>query len=147
MTYAQKIQNEVVSNAGFSANHSGINMAYTIGEIVIETFSGSTKTLTQGFHQTGLTITAVSATDLFSDINIYPNPTMQYLYIDMPPHDSHFDVDITLYDIMGRVAVQQKKGGKSLPLDISHLPDGAYHLHIVDTKNLQYKIFKIIKTH
>jgi hypothetical protein len=41
----------VISSSGDSYNNGGVNMDYTLGEIVVETHTNSTTILTQGFHQ------------------------------------------------------------------------------------------------
>jgi len=58
--FGQTIQNSVISSTGGSASASNVKMDYTIGETVIETFSAGGHTLTQGFHQTNLTLVAIS---------------------------------------------------------------------------------------
>ena len=41
----------VVSSSGDSYSNGGIMMDYTLGEIVVETYTNSNIILTQGFHQ------------------------------------------------------------------------------------------------
>jgi hypothetical protein len=43
---------QVIATAGSSGSGTGIQLSWTIGEPVIETFTGANNILTQGFHQT-----------------------------------------------------------------------------------------------
>jgi hypothetical protein len=71
---------QVISSAGASATGTGVQLSWTIGEPVIETFTGTSAILTQGFHQSKLTVTAVDPT-LFPglDVSVYPNPVSTQL--------------------------------------------------------------------
>jgi membrane-bound inhibitor of C-type lysozyme len=48
---------QVVASSGNSATAGGYTVAWTLGEPVIETLSGSNNILTQGMHQTNLVVT------------------------------------------------------------------------------------------
>jgi len=73
---------EVVSSAGETQTIPGIEISWTIGEPVIETVSSGSSVLTQGFHQTKLTVTTIDEL-LFSDLElkVYPNPTSEFVII------------------------------------------------------------------
>ena len=59
---------QIISNTGVSLQTSSVSIAFTIGEPVIETFSATGGTITQGFHQTRLIVTAIRGT--FSNISV-----------------------------------------------------------------------------
>jgi hypothetical protein len=71
---------QVISSAGASATGTGVQLSWTIGEPVIETFTGTSAILTQGFHQSKLTVTAIDPA-LFPglDVTVYPNPVSTQL--------------------------------------------------------------------
>lgn len=50
--YAQSLSLEVIGSAGnFAVSANGTTMAWTIGEVMIETYSSADNFFTQGFHQ------------------------------------------------------------------------------------------------
>ena len=51
---------ELVSTAGSYGETSSGSLSWTIGEPVIETITNGTNTLTQGFQQSKLTVTAIN---------------------------------------------------------------------------------------
>jgi hypothetical protein len=71
---------QVISSAGASATGTGVQLSWTIGEPVIETFTGTSAKLTQGFHQSMLSVTAIDPT-LFPElqVSVYPNPVSTQL--------------------------------------------------------------------
>jgi hypothetical protein len=73
---------EVVSSNGDSKSAAGVEVSWTVGEAVVATLIGGSNTLTQGFHQTKLTITAVSELLLPGiEIKVFPNPTQDFKLI------------------------------------------------------------------
>ena len=60
---------EVVSSAGETQTVSDLEISWTIGEPVIETFSLGIPVLTQGFHQSKLIVTAIDE-NRFSEIEL-----------------------------------------------------------------------------
>lgn len=143
--FSQSIQNSVVSSGGASASNGGLTIDYTIGEPVIETFTATGQTLTQGFHQTNLTVVAIENVELFSEINVYPNPAKYYVNIDIP---AGFDVlKLTLYDALGRVITSKLKSEGLVTIDVTGLATGNHYLQVLDKSNNKFKTFKIIKNH
>jgi len=73
---------EVISTAGETNTAGNIEVSWTVGEAVINTFSTGNSVLTQGFHQTKLIITAISdIVDSNIRIKVYPNPTEEFVVI------------------------------------------------------------------
>jgi len=56
---------------------AGAQLSWTLGEAVIETYApgGGTAQLTQGFHQTQLTVVALNESVTVFPVLVYPNPT------------------------------------------------------------------------
>ena len=72
--FGQVTTPSVVSSSGDSYSNGGVIMDYTLGEIVIETYTNSNTILTQGFHQGDLKVTT-AVVNLDIKTRIYPNPT------------------------------------------------------------------------
>ena len=73
-----------------------------------------------------------------NNIKIYPNPTSDFVYIDL--HDTHSVKELTVYNITGKQVVSQK----TTKIDLRSLPVGTYILKVSFT-NGQHLIRKVIK--
>ena len=143
--FGQTIQNSVISSTGSTASSGNVKMDFTLGETVIETFSAGGNTLTQGFHQTNLTLVAIENVELFSEVNVYPNPANAVFNIDIP---SGFDMlDIYLYDVLGKLLITQKEVSGLITFDVAHLSTGTYYLQMINSSKNQIKTYKLIKNH
>lgn len=70
-------------------------------------------------------------------IRIYPNPTLDKIFVDAP-----MPVNLSLYDLTGRL-LQQSKGKNEL--NISDFADGVYLLRIEDKQGKFVKMEKVVK--
>jgi len=140
---AQSIQNAVISSAGISATNGGITVDYTLGETVIETFTASGNTLTQGFHQTNLTLVAIENEFLFPEISIYPNPATEYIHVEIP--ENHAALEFLLYDVNGKLLKTYTHSNTHLTIDVGIYARGTYYLQSVNPKDKMFKTFKIVK--
>ena len=76
--FGQITSPSVISSSGNSYNNGGVNMDYTLGEIVVETQTNTTTILTQGFHQGVIKVnTSVENIDIKTNVPYY---TMSRLY-------------------------------------------------------------------
>ncbi len=75
---------QVISAAGGSGSGSNVQLSWTVGEPVIETFTGSSAILTQGFHQSKLLVTALDPM-LFPGLTltVFPNPVSSSLQLEV----------------------------------------------------------------
>ncbi len=69
---AQTFATDVIGSAGTFATSTGGSMAWTIGEVMIETYSSSVNFFTQGFHQPDKKA-IVSVVDFFIPEGFSPN--------------------------------------------------------------------------
>jgi hypothetical protein len=84
---------------------------------------------------------------LASQINIYPNPTSEHLFIN---YEGNEQLQLQLYNIVGQaVEIKPQQTGKQLQLSLNHLNKGIYFLDISTaldvTGNRHRVIKKIIK--
>ena len=80
--FGQVATPSVVSSSGDSYNNGGVMMDYTLGEIVVETFSNSANILTQGFHQGDLMVsTSVENFDIKTKIYNFSYNLFCFLYM------------------------------------------------------------------
>ena len=92
---------QVTSSSGGTGQNTSGSIAYTLGELVIETKSANNKIITQGFHQTRLIITAITeAKGLAFEIKAFPNPATNLVKIEVSEAKN---LTYTLHDLNGRV--------------------------------------------
>jgi hypothetical protein len=141
---AQEISNQVVSNAGGEFNNSGISMSWTLGEGVIETFSSDEFVLTQGFQQSTFTVTRIDeiVSDLFS-VEVFPNPVTDYLNISFSGEVN--DAQLSLYDINGKLIMEQPINESESTVNLSDLPEATYFLKLISSNGKESANFKIVK--
>ncbi len=88
-----------------------------------------------------LMITGTQTKDSALDGRVYPNPSTNILYLDLP---ENIDYTITLYDINSRPVLQV--AGDQRQLDLSRLPAGAYLLHLTSPEGSFRQWIQRIKT-
>ncbi len=132
---AQSISPEVIATAGEHFENGSSQLSWTMGEVMIDTYSAGGNIVTQGFHQTQLTVTSIEESNPFSlDVNVFPNPTSQFLNIDV--RGEHKPLTVTLYDMHGKLIMQESlmKDQTNAKLDLSSLAMAYYILNVVDEK-------------
>jgi hypothetical protein len=132
---------EVVSTQGDSYSNASGSIDFTIGEVIINTGTDGTNTLTQGFHQTNWNFVGLEDHLSSYEATIFPNPTLDVLNI----RTSSFEgVTYTLYDAQGKLVLQDLLASEQTPIEVSELAPGSYSLTLNNaTQNL--KTFKLIK--
>jgi hypothetical protein len=132
---------EVVSTQGDSYSNASGSIDFTIGEVVINTGTGGTNDLTQGFQQTNWNFLGLEDHVPNYEAIIFPNPTEDVLNIRTSTFEN---VTYTLFDVMGKLVLQDVLSAEQTPIQVSQLAPGAYSLTLNnDTQNL--KTFKLIK--
>ncbi|MCB9185764.1 MAG: T9SS type A sorting domain-containing protein [Flavobacteriales bacterium] len=101
LSMSQSISPEVIASAGEHFDNGTVQLSWTLGEVMIDTYDNGTNILTQGFHQTELTVTAIEETLADIRLNIYPNPTSEYLNIELGNNEK--DISLQLFDMSGKL--------------------------------------------
>lgn len=101
---AQSITPEVIASAGEHYDNGSVQLSWTLGEVMIDTYDNGTNILTQGFHQTELTVTSIEETLSDVRMNLFPNPTSEYLNIELGNNEK--DINLQLYDMSGKLIHQ-----------------------------------------
>ena len=138
--FGQVTTPSVISSSGNSYSNGGVNMDYTLGEIVIETYTNSNTILTQGFHQ-GVLEVHTGVVNIEIKTKIYPNPTTNFLIVEL---EKNVNADILVYDINGKIVIKDRLNNEQQKqLDFSFLKQGNYLLHInIAEKQSVYQINK-----
>jgi type IX secretion system substrate protein len=143
--YSQSVSPEVTASAGDHFSGTNVQLSWTIGEIMVETYVNDMNQLTQGFHQANLIVSAVEDQIEWVQINVFPNPTSNILNIEWSENEASHTM--SLYDASGKLLMSQKKSYQFMPdsLDLSAYPAGSYLLRFTNHNKNQVKTFKILK--
>jgi polyhydroxybutyrate depolymerase len=82
-------------------------------------------------------------TDVQQNINIYPNPANDKVFIDLPSSTYNTYAQVTLLNIAGQTLQTQTLQATTTPLDITNLPAGFYFLQIKTAQGMIVK--KLVK--
>lgn len=142
---AQSFAPDVIGSAGTDAVFVNGSMAWTIGEVITETYSSSNNFFTQGFHQPD-TSSLVAVINISSEtISIFPNPVINDLTIDCSgAPGSH---TIYMYDMQGQLIRQGliEANQKQLQIPFRDFANGIYLLTIVNSESNTRNTYKINK--
>ncbi len=134
----------IISTSGNDFRNNNLQISWTLGEPVIETFSNGNTQLTQGFHQTSLVVTAIDEIpELNASISVYPNPVADFLNLEIK-NAAGMKICFTLYSMDGKVI-----STKQMDSDVAEIPmfgfaPSTYFLR-VSNKTQNLKTFKIVK--
>ena len=136
---------QATTSTGGNASGSGGTVAYSVGQIVYTTNTGTTGSVAQGVQQP-YEISIVLGIDNHSinyELTAYPNPTTNFLTLNSGNAElSTFNFQ--LYDISGKLIESRKIISISEIIAMENLPTATYFLK-VNNNNNEVKIFKIIK--
>lgn len=137
--YAQESSN----SSGGDASGSGGTIAYSIGQTVYTYTSGSNGNANQGVQQPYeiSTTVGINETVINLEMNVYPNPTANYLTLKVEKTEG---LTFQLYDLQGKVITNKKVNSATTKVAMENLPIATYFLNIVKN-NQVVKTFKIIK--
>jgi PKD repeat protein/predicted secreted protein len=147
VTTAQPFVPEVVATAGDYFTGSSAALGWTIGEVLIETGTGTSNIITQGFHQADYQITTlVSETSDDYLINVYPNPASDNITVEIISR-AEDNLKLKLYDAQGKLLVNEKIKAeeKTKILDLQNFSKGMYILNVYTTHGKLVKSYKIEK--
>ena len=138
--FATAIQaQEVVSTAGSYGETSSGSLNWTVGEPVIETITDGANTLTQGFQQSKLTVTAINDLKVPGiELSVYPNPTNSFLSIEVKT-DKQRNLLLSLFDINGRLILQKKMIGNKQTIKMQNYKPATYILKVTEAKDSNSK--------
>jgi hypothetical protein len=145
-SYGQKtIAQEIISSNGGSYTNSSVQLAWSIGEPVTETFISGSNTLTQGFQQSNLTVTAINLVAQNGiTINVYPNPVSDVLIIGIVT-DVFKNINFRLFDISGKLLMQKKMEHITEILNMQVFRSGNYLLEVYSETWIPLQSFKVVK--
>jgi len=149
------ISRSVLSPLGNFNAVGGIEMSYTVGQLVISTeidIRGKV-VLRQGFQQQtdSLNVSVEKPRKTELSYRIFPNPTKERLFVELEA-EKPVQLSLVIFDMAGkatRIPPREIRlmGQKRLSFDLEGLPAAFYTLKMMDRDNREIKTFKIQKIH
>jgi len=139
---AQQIDRTVIATAGDNMLGVDVQLEWTLGETIVETFSNDEIMLTQGFQQGEMIILNVSEQKSIN-VSVFPNPTFGKVNIQLPEKS---DFNLKLYSLNGACLLDENLEGDKHIVSIDKFAAGIYLVNLMDNKtntNYQYKINKL----
>jgi hypothetical protein len=136
---------QATTATGGDASGSGGTIAYSVGQIVYTTNTGTTGSVAQGVQQP-YEISIVLGLDNHSinlELTAYPNPTANFLTLNLGKAELS-TLNFQLYDISGKLIESRKIIRNNETIAMENLPTATYFLKVTNNNN-EVKTFKIIK--
>ncbi len=134
---------ESVNAGGGDASSAGGSVAYSVGQLVYTTPTGSTGSVAQGVQQPFeiSVVTGVEETAIQLEMNAYPNPTMDYLNLRVSAYEG---LSLQLTDVRGAVLESKKLSDNNTTISLEGVAKATYFL-TVSSDDQVIKTFKITK--
>ena len=127
---AQVISQDVIASSGDHFTNDDISLSWTLGEPIIETVENGNVTLTQGFHQPKIFLTAIKEPRLNEvELNVFPNPAVDIVNIDLSMGAEEI-ITVQLYNMKGEKLISKKFQERLFQLDLSSLASANYLLSL-----------------
>lgn len=141
--FAQELSPSVVSTGGETYTASGYSLEFVIGEIVTESYTEQGFMLTQGFLQGNEEELAIHEYTVRAiDIDVYPNPSSDMVYIKCDVNEKPVRVEID--DLQGCQVFSIQFSNNPMEVNLKKLNPGLYVLRLIfqDHNSVSKKIIK-----
>ena len=135
---------QVLSATGGDATGTGGSVAYSVGQIVYTTSTGSTGSVAQGVEQAyEIYSVGIKETALNISLSVFPNPTSDFLTLKVQDYNNE-TLSFDLLDEQGKLVLNEQITTQDTQVAMSTLARGTYFINVVQAiKKIQ--TFKIIK--
>ncbi len=138
---AQSLERDVISTSGEYFQNANFQVAYTLGEVMAETFSVAQTQLDQGFQQALADVINITENEDPATPILFPNPFVDKISIEQIPSGT---TSIVLLQPDGKVLKYTRiLSQQSIQFTWSDLPKGSYLLQI--NSDDHQSIYPIIK--
>ena len=135
---------QVLSASGGDATGSGGSVAYSVGQIVYTTSTGTTGSVAQGVEQAyEIYSVGITETTLNISLSVFPNPTSDFLTLKVQDYNNE-DLSYSLLDEQGKLVLNEQITTQDTQIAMSTLARGAYFINVLQA-NKKIQTFKIIK--
>jgi len=135
---------QVISSMGGSLQNSSGTLSYTLGELVIDTYTSGSVTITQGFHQPKITVTEINElSDPDFLITVFPNPTNAIITLQTEKAITG-KIKYALFDLNGKVLLDGELENDKTEITFESMNPGIYFIKIFKD-GIETRTFKIVK--
>jgi len=135
---------QVLSATGGDASGSGGTVAFSVGQIVYSTNTGTSGSVAQGVEQAyEISSVGIKETALNISLSIFPNPTSDYLTLKVEDYNNEA-LSYSLLDEQGKLVLNEQITNQVTQVAMSNLARGAYFINVLQ-ENKKIQTFKIIK--
>ena len=135
---------QVLSATGGDATGSGGTVAFSVGQIVYTTSTGTTGSVAQGVEQAyEISSVGIKETALNISLSVFPNPTSDFLTLKVQDYNNEA-LSYNLLDEQGKLVLNEQITTQDTQIAMSTLVRGAYFINVLQA-NKKIQIFKIIK--
>lgn len=140
---AQSIEREVFASSGAYSFNNSVQVEWTIGEIATEFYTNSKSMVTIGFHQTDIDYVGISDVNQESFFRIYPNPTADFLYVELAKNTN---VSVRIFNLMGNEVFESSyKSTERILIQLKEFSSGMYNIVLTNDDLNQSEVHRIIK--
>ena len=134
------------SNAsGGNAGGSGGTVAYSVGQVVYTTNTGSAGSLAQGVqHAYEIFTVGIKETALNISLTAFPNPTIDNLTLQISGYTNE-QLSYQLVDVQGKQLSNGQITAQQTQINMNSLPTATYLIHVVNPENKNIQSFRIVK--
>ena len=146
LLWASLVQAQESANAsGGDATGSGGTIAYSIGQVVYTTYTGSSGSVGQGVqHAYEIFTVDIEETTLSISLIAFPNPTADNLTLQISDFNKE-KLTYQFYDIGGKLLSNGQVTGQQTEINTSSLPPATYFINVLNQEDKKVQSFKIIK--
>lgn len=136
---------ESANASGGDATGSGGTVAYSIGQVVYTTNTGSNGSVAQGVqHAYEIFTVGIKETELNISLSVFPNPTTDNLTLQISDFNNE-KLSFQLFDIQGKQLSNGQIVAQQTQINLNSLPTATYFINVVNQENKKVQSFKIIK--
>lgn len=136
---------ESANASGGDATGSGGTVAYSIGQVVYTTNTGSNGSVAQGVqHAYEIFTVGIKETELNISLSVFPNPTTDNLTLQISDYNNE-KLSFQLFDIQGKQLSNGQIVAQQTQINMTSLPTATYFINVLSQENKTIQTFKIIK--
>lgn len=136
---------ESANSAGGDATGSGGSVAYSVGQVVYTSNTGSSGTIVQGVqHAYEIFTVGIKETDLNISLTAFPNPSTENLTLQISDYNNE-KFSYQLFDMQGKQLSNGQVTAQQTQINMNGLPSATYFINVVNHENKKFQSFKIIK--
>ena len=134
-----------INSAGAEAIGQGGTLSYSVGQVFQSSSSSSMGSVASGVQQAYeiAVVTTVAETNFNIDASVYPNPTTDFLILNVSDIEENYTYEVT--DINGKLLNTGLINNTQTSIDFSSYAIGTYFIKLAGQSNSSIKTFQVIK--